>query len=63
MGGCQDSGLFLGPCYNTAPNIEGTQKGTIILTTTHMRVVFVKLLLQVENSLNPNGPRTQILGF
>ena len=36
MGGCQNYGPFLGPYYNTAPNISGTQKGTIILTTTHM---------------------------
>ena len=36
MGGCQNYGPFLDPYYNTAPNIWGTQKGTIILTTTHM---------------------------
>ena len=36
MGGCQNHGPFLDPYYNTAPNIWGTQKGTIILTTTHM---------------------------
>ena len=36
MGGCQNYGPFLGPYYNTAPNIYGTQKGTIILTTTHI---------------------------
>ena len=36
MGGCQNHGAFLGPYYNTAPNIEGTQKVTIILTTTHI---------------------------
>ena len=29
MGGCQNYGPFLDPYYNTAPNIEGTQKGTI----------------------------------
>ena len=28
---------FLDPYNNTAPNIEGTQKGTIIWTTTHMQ--------------------------
>ena len=32
MGGCQDYGPFLDPDYNTAPHIQGTQKGTIILT-------------------------------
>ena len=37
MGGCQNYGPFLDPYYNTAPNIQGTQKGTIILTSTHMR--------------------------
>ena len=36
MGGCQNYGPFLGPYCNTTPNIWGTQKGTIILTTTHM---------------------------
>ena len=36
MGGCQNDGPFLDPYYNTAPNIQGTQKGTIILTTTHI---------------------------
>ena len=36
MDGCQNQGPFLGPYYNTAPNIQGTQKGTLILTTTHM---------------------------
>ena len=32
----QDQGPFLGPYYNTAPIIQGTQKGTIILTITHI---------------------------
>ena len=36
MGGCQNYGPFFGPYYNTAPNISGIQKGTLILTTTHM---------------------------
>ena len=40
MGGCQNYGPFLDPYYNTAPNIKGTQKGTIILTTTHVRKLF-----------------------
>ena len=29
---------FWGPSYNTAPSIEGTQKGTLMLTTTHTGV-------------------------
>ena len=40
MGGCQNYGPFLDPYYNTAPNIWGTQKRTIILTTTHMAAGF-----------------------
>ena len=38
MGGCQNYGFFLGPYYNTARSIKGTQEGTIILTTTHMGI-------------------------
>ena len=38
MGGCQNYGPFLDPYYNKAPNISGTQEGTIILATTHMNV-------------------------
>ena len=33
MGGCQNSGSFLDPYYDTAPKFLGTQNGTIILTT------------------------------
>ena len=33
---CENYGPFLGPYYNAAPTIYGTQKGTLILTTTHM---------------------------
>ena len=29
---------FLDPYFNTAPHIQGTQKGTIIFTTTHMNI-------------------------
>ena len=36
VGGCQNYGLFLGPYYNTAPDILGTQKGTMIFTTTYV---------------------------
>ena len=38
MGGCQNYGPLLDPYDNTAPNIQGTQKGTIILTTTHITI-------------------------
>ena len=36
MSGYQNYDLFLDLYYNMAPNISGTQKGTIILTTTHI---------------------------
>ena len=36
MGGCQNYHPLWDPYYNTAPDIQGTQKGTIILTTTRM---------------------------
>ena len=40
MGGCQTYGCFLDPYSNTAPNIEGTQKGTmIILATTQIDII------------------------
>ena len=39
MGGCQNYGPFLGAYYNTAPIIAGTQKGTLILTTTQKEKV------------------------
>ena len=40
MGCCQNYGPFLDPYFNTAPNIWGTQKGTIILTTTHIKGLY-----------------------
>ena len=36
MGGCQNCGPFLGTLNISCRIIIGTQKGTIILTTTHM---------------------------
>ena len=36
MGGCQNHGPFVGTLNNRCRSIIGTQKGTIILTTTHM---------------------------
>ena len=37
MGGCQNYGPFLGTLINSCRIIIGTQKGTIILTTTHIK--------------------------
>ena len=36
MGGCQNYGSFLGTLNIRCHIIRGTQKGTIILTTTHI---------------------------
>ena len=38
MGGCQNYGPFLGTLNIRCRTIIGTQKGTIILITTHMKV-------------------------
>ena len=38
MGGCQNYGPSLGTLNIRCRAIIGTQKGTIILTTTHMRI-------------------------
>ena len=37
MGGCQNYGPFLGTLNNRCRIIIGTQTGTIILTTTHIK--------------------------
>ena len=37
MGSCQNYGPFLGTLNNRCRIIIGTQKGTILLTTTHIR--------------------------
>ena len=39
MAGCQNYGLFLGTLNIRCRIIIGTQKGTIILTTTHMQLI------------------------
>ena len=38
MGGCQNYGPFLGTLISRGRIIIGTQKGTIILTTTHIGI-------------------------
>ena len=63
-GGCQNYGPFLDPYYNTAPTIWGTQKGTIILTTTYvvLRALVPGLsharsgLRRIEASRRPSSP-------
>ena len=36
--GCQNHGPFLDPYDNTAPNLQGTPKGIIILTAAHLSI-------------------------
>ena len=43
MGGCQNYGLFLGTLNIRCRSIIRNQKGTIILTTTHMEIMEEKL--------------------
>ena len=42
MGGCQNSGPFLGTLNNRCHTITGTQKRTIILRTHHIRVPYFR---------------------
>ena len=48
MGGCQNYGPFLGTLNIRCRIIIGTQKGTIILTTTHMELRFTGLCFRVS---------------
>ena len=43
MGGCQNYGPFLGTLNIRGRIIIGTQKGTIILTTTHIDIYIYKI--------------------
>ena len=45
MGGCQNYGPFLGTLNIRGRIIIGTQKGTIILTTTHIGIRIPHFLL------------------
>ena len=44
MGGCQNYGPFLGTLNIRCRIIIGTQKGTIILTTTHVDLVTWRMM-------------------
>ena len=48
MRGCQNYGPFLGTLNIRGRIIIGIQKGTIILTTTHMRVLNILKYIGVE---------------
>ena len=54
VGGCQNYAI-LEPYYNTAPNIYGTQKGTRILTTTHIGMTWRTFKdVEVPHGMNDN---------
>ena len=70
MGGCQNYGPFLDPYYNTAPNIEGTRKRTIILTTAHIAPILPQCSPDILNiaecadfASQPQSLRVWGLGF
>ena len=53
MGGCQNYGPFLGTLNIRCRTIMGTQKGTIILTTTHIELEgLCRRGLQVEAKIS-----------
>ena len=51
MGGCQNYGPFLGTLNIRGRIIIGTQKGTIILTTSHMRIMEKKMETTIMGSI------------
>ena len=62
MGGCQNCGPFWGTLNDRCRIIIGTQKGTIILTTTYM--VLMKFLGGLLGSvLGYEGSATVLCGF
>ena len=52
MGGCQNYGPFLGTLNNRCRIIIGTEKGTLILTTTH---IFAEVV--------PDQPTAFVVGY
>ena len=57
MGGCQNYGPFWDPYFNTALNIQGSQQGTIILTTTHIEIDSPRMENQVAKGLGLRVPK------
>ena len=56
MGGCQNWGPFLGTLNHRCRIIIGTQKRTIILTTTHI-YIYIHGYMMFKKLLLPIGPR------
>ena len=69
MGGCQNYGPFLGTLNSKCRIIVGTQKGTIILTSTHVALLHVvrgRLLhraIQNDHMLHFRSPCPSTLNF
>ena len=49
MGGCRNYGPFLGTLNSRCRTIIGTQKGTIILTTTHIHPKTCTIIAITQN--------------
>ena len=63
IGGSQNYGAFLGPYYSTAPNIEGTQKGTTFLTTTHINIPIYPVFYLLKGGYNVEAPLVRVWGL
>ena len=59
MGSCQNYGPFLGTLNNRCRILIGTQKGTIILTTTHILFAALGAILMCGNWIGLGGCRVQ----
>ena len=62
MGGCQNYGPFLGTLDIRCRIIIGTQKGTIILTTTRMSIsiyiyIYVCVYIYIHTHLEAHGTK------
>ena len=59
MGGCQNYGPLSGPLNTRCRTILRTQKGTIILTTTHMLFEQIGGVVFLNTSFNPVRSRVE----
>ena len=62
MGGYLNSGPFFGTLNITCRIIIGTQKGTIILTTTHMLSTLLPWILQVGCKASADKDYPNVVG-
>ena len=59
VGGCQNYGPFLGTLNNRCRTILRTQKGTIILTTTHVRLIREKVCGPLQTEIRNQDSRAR----